>query len=229
MGNETSVQRESSSGFTGFLERLGGILLEPRRTFYDMMQGKMGILEPLLLIIIFFGVQGALVGVFTVRILYSFLAFFSPIIGTEQLRTLQGSLLIVPVITTISWIIVALLLWVISAGIAHLCAQFIFKGIGSYTQLLKLYGYASVPSSLVVLGMMLVSLNFSIFFGPSLILCLIAVFWTVIILVIAVERCYLIDPGQAFISSFIVPLIVYLALSALVWLISSNLVLGGFL
>lgn len=228
MGNGNSFQNESSSGFTGFLERLGGTLLEPRKTFYDMMQRKIGILEPLFLIIAFFGIQGALAGVFTVRLLYSFLALLSPFTN-EQLRVFQGSLLILPVITTISWIVTALLIWIISAGIAHLSAKYIFKGIGSYTQLLKLYGYASIPSSLVILGIMLLSLNFSIFSGISLILCLMAVFWVVVILVVAVERCYLIDPGQAFISSFIIPLIVYLALSALIWLIFSSLVGGLFL
>jgi len=220
------MERKSSSGFTGFLDRLGGTLLEPRKTFYDILEEKRGILEPLFLIILFFGIQGALVGVLIVRILYSFLPFLSPIIGVEQLKAFQGILFVIPIITTISWIIFSLILWVISAGIAHLCAKYVFKGMGSYTQLLKLYGYASVPSSLVILGMMLASLNFSIFFGFSVILCLIAVFWTVIILVVAVERCHLIDAGQAFISSFIAPLVLLIILSAIIWLIFTGL--GGF-
>jgi len=215
------MERKSSSGFIGFLDRLGGTLLEPGKTFYRILEEKRGILEPLFLIILFFGIQGALVGVFIVRILYSFLPFLSPIIGVEQLKTFQDILSIIPIITTISWIIFSLILWVISAGIAHLCARYVFKGMGSYTQLLKLYGYASVPSSLVILGMLLVSLNFSLFFGFSIILCLIAIFWTV-----AVERCHLIDPGQAFISSFIAPLILFIILSAIIWLIFSSL--GGF-
>ncbi|MCP8309721.1 MAG: YIP1 family protein [archaeon] len=226
MENNTLAQRKSPSGFTGFLDRLGGILLEPRKTFYDILEEKRGILEPLFLIIVFFGIQGTLVGVFIVRILYSIFILLGPIIGVGQLKAFQGSLFIIPIITTISWIVFALLLWVISAGIAHLCAKYVFKGMGSYAQLLTLYGYASVPSSLVILGMMLASLNFSIFFGFSIILCLIAVFWTVIILVVAVERCHLIDPGQAFISSFIVPLIFLLILSGLIWLIFTGL--GGF-
>ncbi|MCP8317433.1 MAG: YIP1 family protein [archaeon] len=220
------MRRRPSSGLVGFLDRLGGTLLEPGKTFYDILEEKRGILEPLFLIIIFFSIQGALIGVFIVRILYSFLAFLSPIIGAGQLKAFQESLFIIPIVTTVSWIIFALLLWVISAGIAHLCARYVFKGIGSYIQLLKLYGYASVPSSLVTLAMLFVSLDFFLFFGFSIILCLIAVFWTVIILVVAVERCHLIDPGQAFISSFIAPLIFYLILSALIWLIFSAL--GGF-
>ncbi|MGQ9469199.1 MAG: YIP1 family protein [Nitrososphaerales archaeon] len=226
MENENFVQRKPSSGFIGFLDRLGGALIEPRKTFYHILEEKRGILEPLLLIIVFSSIQGALVGVFIVRILYSFFPFLSPIIGAGQLRAFQESLFIIPIITTISWIIFSLISWVISAGIAHLCARYIFKGIGSYTQLLKLYGYASIPSSLVILGMLLVSLNFSLFFGISIILWLIAVFWTVITLVVAVERCHLIDPGQAFISSFISPLIFYIILSTLIWLIFSAL--GGF-
>ncbi len=223
------MERKSSSGFVGFLDRLGGTLLEPGKTFYDILEEKRGILEPLFLIIIFFGIQGALVGVFIIRILYPLLAFLEPIIGFEPLKAFQESLFIIPIITTISWIILALLLWVTSAGIAHLCARYVFKGMGSYTQLLKLYGYASVPSSLVILGMLLVSLNFSFFFGFFLVLCLIALFWTVVILVVAVEKCHLIDPGQAFICSFIAPLIFYLILLAIIWLIFSALAgLGGF-
>ena len=226
MEKETLPQRKTPSGFTGFLDRLGGVLLEPRKTFYNILEEKRGIIEPLLLIIVFFGIQGALVGVFIVRILYSFLPFLGPFIGIEQLKVFQGNLFIIPIITAISLIIFALILWIISAGIAHLCARYIFKGMGLYTQVLKLYGYASVPSSLVILGMVLVSLNFSLFFGFSIILCLIAIFWTVLILVVAVERCHLIDPGQAFISSFIAPLVFYIVLSAVIWLIFSAL--GGF-
>jgi len=226
MEKETLPQHKTPSGFTGFLDRLGGVLLEPRKTFYDILEEKRSIMEPLLLIIVFFGIQGALVGVFIVRILDSLLPFLGPLISIEQLRIFQGSLFIIPIIAAISWIIFALILWIISAGIAHLCARYIFKGMGLYTQVLKLYGYVSVPSSLVILGIILVSLNFSLFFGFSIILCLMAIFWTVLILVVAVERCHLIDPGQAFISSFIAPLIFYTVLSAVIWLIFSAL--GGF-
>ncbi|MEM3437283.1 MAG: hypothetical protein QXP55_01950 [Nitrososphaerales archaeon] len=73
MENENFVQNKSLSGFTGFLERLGGILLEPRKTFYDMMQRKMSIIEPLFLIIAFW--NSCLFGVLIVRMLYSFLDF----------------------------------------------------------------------------------------------------------------------------------------------------------
>ncbi|MEM3382910.1 MAG: YIP1 family protein [Nitrososphaerales archaeon] len=220
-------ENKSLTSITRFLERLGGILLEPRKTFYDMMQKGMSVIEPLFLIIVFFGIQGALFGVFTVRLLYSFLDFLSQFAGTEPLRIFQGSFIIITITTTISWIIAALLIWIISAGIAHLSAKYIFKGLGSYSQLLKLYGYASIPSSLVILGIMLLNLNLFIFFGIFLILCLIAFFWIVVILLVAVERCYLIDPGQAFISSFIVPLVVYLTLSAIIWSIFSSLLSGG--
>lgn len=225
MEKETFAERRSSSGFVGFLDRLGGVLLEPRKTFYDILEEKRGILEPFLLLIIFSGIQGALVGVFLARLLYSFFPFLSPLIPIEQLEILQGSLFTIPIITAFSCIVFALILWVISAGIAHLCARYIFKGMGLYTQLLKLYGYASVPSSLILLGMILSSFNFSVFFGFSLILCLISLFWTVLILVVAVERCHLIDPGQAFISSFIAPLVFYALLSAVIWLIFSAI--GG--
>ncbi|NWG08754.1 MAG: YIP1 family protein [Nitrososphaerales archaeon] len=219
------VQGKASSSFVRFLDRLGGALIEPRKTFYDMLAEKGGIIEPLLLVVLFFGLQGALVGVFLFRLLSPITPFMS-FIGAEQSMTLQTFLLTIPVITTVSWVIIALLLWIISAGIAHLCAKYIFKGRGSYTQLLTLYGYASVPSSLVILGMILVGLNVFSFFVFFMFLSIVAAFWTVVILVVAVERCYLIDPGQAFISSFIVPLAVYLAFLALIgWLF---LALGGF-
>ncbi|MCP8305348.1 MAG: YIP1 family protein [archaeon] len=225
--DEVSVKYRDPTGFTGFLDRLGGALLEPRKTFDDILTEKRGILEPLLLIVAFFGIQGALVGVFAVRIISSILALLGPIIGVEQFGTFQAFSFIIPVTTAIVWIIGSLICWFISAGIAHLCARYVFSGMGAYTQLLKLYGYATVPSSLVILGMVLVGLNFPFFFGYFIILCLIAIFWMVSISVVAVERCHLIDPGKAFISSFVVPLVVYLIISALLTYLLS-LSLGGF-
>jgi hypothetical protein len=225
MKKDVLVQGKASSSFVRFLDRLGGALIEPRKTFYDMLAEKRGIIEPLFLVVLFFGLQGALVGVFLFRLLSSIAPFMS-FMGAEQSRALQTFLLTIPVIITILSVIIALLLWIISAGIAHLCAKYIFKGIGSYIQLLTFYGYASVPSSLVILGMIIVGLNVFSFFVFFMFLFLVAAFWTVVILTVAVERCYLIDPGQAFISSFIVPLAVYFALLALIgWLF---LALGGF-
>ncbi|MGQ9719048.1 MAG: YIP1 family protein [Nitrososphaerales archaeon] len=222
---EVLVQGKASSSFVRFLDRLGGALIEPRKTFYDMLAENRGIIEPLLLVVLFFGIQGALVGVFLFRLSSSIMPFMS-FMGAEQSMALQTFLLTIPVITTVLWLIVALLLWIISAGITHLCAKYIFKARGSYTQLLTLYGYASVPSSLVILGMILVGLNIFSFFVLFMFLFIVAAFWAVVILVVAVERCYLLDPGQAFISSFIVPLAVYLALLALIgWLF---LALRGF-
>ncbi|MCP8318510.1 MAG: YIP1 family protein [Candidatus Methylarchaceae archaeon HK01B] len=225
---EVSVKYKDSTGFTGFLDRLGGALLEPRKTFDDILTEKRSILEPLLLILVFFGIQGALVGVFFVRIISSIFTLLSPITGFEQFGTFQAFSFIIPVTTAIMWIIGSLILWVVSAGIAHLCARYIFGGMGAYTQLLKLYGYAIVPSSLVILGMVLVGLNFLFFFSYCIVLCLIAIFWMVSISVVAVERCHLIDPGKAFISSFILPLVVYMIIfSLLTYLLSLSL--GGFL
>ncbi|MCP8323642.1 MAG: YIP1 family protein [Candidatus Methylarchaceae archaeon HK02M2] len=182
-------------------------------------------MEPLLLIVIFSVIQGALVGVFIARIFSSIFALMGSLIGVGELGMLDALSPIIPITTAIMCIVGSIIFWLISAGIAHLCARFIFGGMGAYTQLLKLYGYATVPCSLVILGMVLMGLDFMFFFGFSIVLWLIAIFWTVSIAVVAVERCHLIDPGKAFISSFVVPLIVYmLFLSLLSFLL---LPLGG--
>jgi len=175
----------------------------------------------LLLIIIFFGIQGALVGVFVTRVFSSIITFLGSYAGFEQFGTLQALSSIIPVTTTIMCIVGSLIFWLISTGISHLCARYIFGGMGAYTQLLKLYGYATVPSSLVIFGIILVGLNFFFFAGYFLVLFLIALFWMVTISVVAVERCHLIDPGKAFISSFVLPLVVYLIISALLSLFFS--------
>ena len=58
-------------------------------------------------------------------------------------------------------VIDTLILGVIITGISHLVARYIFKGQGSFMQLMKLYGYAFVPHSLVILGTVLGGLSWT--------------------------------------------------------------------
>jgi len=205
-----SAQQEVYSYFIGFIDRLGGTLLEPGKTFEQMISEKRGFLEPLFIVFVFHVVVGALVGSFIAKLALSILAFLGPFLGGE----VTGIILQIPVLITLLWLVCGLMLWVIFAGIAHLCARHVFKGVGSFAQLLKLYGYAYVPYFLVIIATMLLEANLFLFLGYSMILYITAILWMVLLMVVAVERSHRIDPGKAFISSLTGPLAISIILLA---------------
>lgn len=217
-------KERKNSKFMGFLGRLGETFLEPGKMFERLIAEKKGFLEPLVIVLIFQGVHGALIGSFIAKIVITVFAFLGSLLGAQMV--VPGFVLAIPVITAIVGIICALLFWVILAGIAHITAKYIFKGVGSFSQLFKLYGYASVPNILAIFATLLMGVNFFVFLGYSLILCCASIFWMVLIMVVAVEKSHQIDPGKAFISAFIGPMIILLILLALVGLFLSML-FGG--
>jgi hypothetical protein len=81
---------------------------------------------------------------------------------------------------------------------------------------MKLYGYALVPYSLVILGTVLVGLSwttwpFAVFFS------IVTTFWVVLLMAVAVKSNYKIDIGKGFISSFIGPMLVWLIIVGIFW------------
>jgi hypothetical protein len=113
-------------------------------------------------------------------------------------------------------VIVTLISWVIVSGIAHLIARYVFKGQGSYVQLMKLYGYTFVPYSLVILGTVLVELSWTTWL-IAVFLSVVTTFWVVLLMAVAVKHNYGIDIGKAFISSFIGPMLLWLLIVGLSW------------
>lgn len=204
----------AKSYFRGFLNTLGGTLLDPRGTFEQIITDKRGFLEPLLIVFLSHGIQGAVIGSFIVTIILGIWAFLGEWLGAAP----HGLIVSIPIIAFFVAFIATLILWAIVAAIAHLCARYVFKGVGSFGQLFKLYGYASVPYSFIILATVLIGVNFSL--SPlSLILGLIAIFWMVLIMVVAVDTNYKIGLGKAFVSSFVGPMIVLLILFVALWLI----------
>jgi hypothetical protein len=110
-----------------------------------------------------------------------------------------------------------LLVWLIAAGIAHLIARYVFRGRGSYVQLLKLYGYALVPYSLVILSTVIIGINWATW-PFAIFLNVVATFWIVLLMSVAVKHNYGIDVGKAFISSFIGPMLAWLIVIGIFWL-----------
>ena len=211
---KTASKGKTVSYFMGFFDRLGGTLLDPRQTFEQIIAEKRGVLEPLLTVFLSHGIQGAIIGSFITRMILAIWAFLGEWLGEVP----HGLIVSIPIIAFFVAFIAALILWVILAGIAHLCAKYVFKGAGSFGQLFKLYGYASVPYSLIILATVLIGINFSL--SPlSLVLGLIAIFWTVLIMVVAVDTNHKIGLGKAFISSFVGPMIVLLILFVVLWLV----------
>ena len=208
---ETGMEKTEAKKpyFSSFLTRIGGIFLAPEATFTQIITDKIGFWEPLLLVVLLFAIQGAVIASFASRIL-------SAISESAGFEFSLAFLNIVLFAMITAMIIATLIAWVVLAGIAHLGAKYVFKGQGSFTQLMKLYGYAFVPYSLMIFGVVLFGLSwtlwpFTLFFNT------LTSFWVVLLMATAVKQNYKLDIGKAFISSFIGPMLLWLAAIVISW------------
>jgi hypothetical protein len=104
------VEKEKmTSKYKGFLDRLGETLLEPGRMFERLIAEKKGFLEPLVIVLIFHSIQGALLGSFIAKIIITVFAFLGSLLGAQN--AVPGFVLTIPAITAIVGVICALLLW----------------------------------------------------------------------------------------------------------------------
>ncbi|HEY4674930.1 MAG TPA: Yip1 family protein [Candidatus Bathyarchaeia archaeon] len=211
--------------FISFLNRIGGVFLAPDSTFTQIVTQRISILEPLMLIILLVGIEAALIASFAYRIFSAFTTAFSSVTGTAPL----GFLAFIPWIMLTMMIVSILISWLILAGIAHISAKYVFKGSGSYIGLLKLYGYAFIPYSLMILSTILIGISW-VTWPIALFLNIIMTFWIIILMTAAVKQNYGVDTGKAFISSFIGPMLLWLIIVGIfwawIWLITSSF-MGG--
>ncbi len=225
IGDETP-KKGNSSYFSSFLTRIGGVFLAPDVTFNQIIAEKIRFWEPFILVLLLVGIQGAIFASFAYRVLSAIITAISPIIGEAPL----GFLAIIPWIILTLMVVATLIFWVIVAGIAHISAKYIFKGNGSFIQLMKLYGYSFVPCSLVILSTVLFGISWAAW-PLSIFLNIVTTFWIVLLMAVAVKHNYGIDIGKAFISSFIGPMVVLLIIVSIfwiwIWLIISSFA-GGF-
>lgn len=209
---DSQAVKKRVNPFTSFLNRIGGVFLAPDATFNQIITDNAGFWEPFLLVVLLVAIQGAVIVSFGYRIIsaISTLGSLSGAgIGLAFVNVILTSAVFVSIVAT-------LIGWGILSGIAHLSAKYLFRGEGSFAQLMKLYGYAFVPISLIILGTVLFGISWTLW-PLSVFLNVIAMFWGVVLMTLAVKHNYKIDTGKAFISSFIGPMIIWLIVTGLLW------------
>lgn len=208
-----ATKKERSSFFTSFLNRIGGVFLAPDATFSQIITERIGFWEPLMLMILLVAIEGAVIASFAYRVFSAFvnaMGIFSGGVADAGFFTLAIAIMISVMIFG------TLIGWVILAGIAHVSAKYIFRGEGSFVQLMKLYGYTLIPISLVILSTVLMAISW-VAWPLTLFLNIVATFWIVLLMAVAVKHNYKIDIGKAFISSFIGPMTIWLIIVGIMW------------
>lgn len=209
---ETPKKRTGASSVS-FMNRIGGVILAPDATFPEIIAEGTGFWEPLLLLVLLFAIQGAVQASFAYRVFSALASALGPMTS----GFITGSWFSIAVLSMIVATIVGVLIfWVIIAGIAHLCAKYVFRGKGSFVDLMKLYGYSFLPYGLVILGTVIFGMSWMLW-PISMFLSVVATFWIVVLMAVAVKHNYKIDAGKAFISSFVGPMTVWLIVIGIFW------------
>ena len=211
IGDETP-KKGSGSHLSSFLNRIGGVFLASDATFSRIIADKIQFWEPFLLVLLLVGIHGAILASFAYRVLSAITTSISSITGGTPL----GFLAIIPWIMLTLTIVIPLIFWVIVAGIAHVSAKYVFKGYGSFVQLMRLYGYSFIPYSVVILSTVLFGISWTLW-PLSIFLNIVTTFWIVLLMAVAVKHNYGIDIGKAFVSSFIGPMVVWLIIVGILW------------
>jgi hypothetical protein len=199
--------------FTSFLNRIGGVFLAPDATFSEIIAERIGFWEPLMLMIMLVAIEGAVVASFAYRVYSAVVNAIGLLMGGV---TSAGFFTFAVAIIIFVMIFGTLIAWIILAAIAHASAKYIFRGKGSFVQLMKLYGYTLLPIILTILSTMLVAISW-VAWPLVLFLHIVATFWIVLLMAVAVKHNYDIDVGKAFISSFIGPMTVWLIIVGSMW------------
>jgi len=208
------LSNSPSSGLSSLLEEIGGVIVEPKDEFLKLLNRKTSLLKPLGVITLFHGVHGALIGTILFKAFLTFSYLWKLIWVGPQTLPLHLLIFFTPVTLAILSVALMVTTWILSSVITHLCVRIVFGKKGSYLKLLNLYGYASVPFFLSIVGLLMLSLT-SKFFVYSIALLATSVLWSIIILITAVQSVYEVSAGKAFISSVIAPLFVILVLTAI--------------
>ncbi|MBS7633383.1 YIP1 family protein [Candidatus Bathyarchaeota archaeon] len=212
MEKTMEVQKPTGSTISRVLTRIGGVLLAPESTYQQVIANKISFWEPLIVVLLLVGVQTAIIASFCYRVIAAIEESLTSITGAIPL----GLFSFFAAIVFMGAILVTLAMWVLLALIAHIIARHVFKGQGSFGQLMKLYGYSTIPCSLQILGLTLFGINWVLW--PILVFFhVVALFWIVILMSIAVKQNYNIDAGKAFIASFVGPMTVWLIITGVLW------------
>ena len=193
-------------GRFGFLERIGGALIDPEITFNAIIKRGIGVGGAALTIIIFSILEAVLLASTATVILTRISAFLSEWFGFGLLSSSWLLWMLAPALIILN-LILSLLAWVILGGITHLTAKYAFAGEGSYSEILTLYGYGWSARMPLLAGIIISILARNMFFLPFF--AVISLAWMLIVWTAAVRVSHGIDFGRAFVSVFIMPLVVF--------------------
>jgi hypothetical protein len=193
-------------GRFGFIERIGGALIDPEITFNTIIKRGIGVRGAILNIILFSVVEALLFSSAISLILMRVAVFLREWFGFSLASAGWLPWVITPTFIGLK-IVLSLLAWVILGGLAHLSARHAFSGEGTYSEILTLYGYGWSAKMPLLAGAALSILTQNPVY--LLVFALVSFIWILIVWTAAVKVSHGIDFGRAFISVFIVPLVVF--------------------
>lgn len=190
-----------------FVHRMKNVIVSPRKAFQNILAEGFPMTEPVGIVLGMNFLKAFLIGACTIRGLDEVTEFFServhvsPHVVTWEINLSEftGLLLAASIGISIAWAIYSLIPWILTAGIGHATAKFVFKGIGDFESLLCTYGYSQIASLATILGFLIFLVSPVAGFFMLLALVIAELLWTLVLRILSVSETYGLDLGRSFI------------------------------
>ncbi|MEA1994047.1 MAG: YIP1 family protein [Euryarchaeota archaeon] len=207
-----------------FANRMKKVIVSPRETFQNILAEGFSMTEPVGIVLGMNFLKTFLAGLCIIRGIDEITEFFSErvhispdVINWEiDLSGFTGVILVAFVGIALAFATYSLIPWILTAGIGHATAKYMFKGIGDFESLLCTYGYSQIASLATVFGLLIFILHPVAGFFALIAMKIAESLWTLALRILSVSETYGLDLGRSFICvimPYLLPILLVILLS----------------
>ena len=201
-----------------FMDRVKNVIFSPRTAFQNMLAEGFSMTEPVGIILGVSFVNALLFGVGIIRgfnavsdFLSERMHIYPDVVHWEiDISGFTGFLLAIFVGAAVIYAIYSLIPWIITAGIGHITAKHIFKGLGNFESLLCTFGYSHIAAISYTFGLIVFVLAPMTGFFVLIAMGIAHFIWSLVLRTLSISEVYGLDTGRSFLCAIMPHLLLLL-------------------
>lgn len=189
-----------------FVDRVKNVIFSPRAAFQNILAEGFSMTEPVGIILGISFINALLFGIGLIRgsnVVVDFLServhIYPDVVHWEiDISGFTGFILAIAVGVAVVYTIYSLVPWIITAGIGHITAKHVFKGLGDFESLLCTFGYSHIAALSYTFGLVVFVLAPVTGFFVLIAMGIAHFLWSIVLRTLAVSEVYGLDTGRSF-------------------------------